>query len=89
MGYQGATEAAGSHRLAFPRLQVEGTLEVAGAKRAVRGLAWMNHESSSSQLATNQVGWDWMSIQLHDGREVGVAFVELTGYAENLAGRLR
>ncbi len=67
---KGEAPTAASHYLTFPRLQVEGTLEVAGAKRAVRGLAWMDHEYSSSQLATNQVGWDWMSIQLHDGREI-------------------
>lgn len=30
----------------------------------------MDHEYSSSQLTTNQVGWDWLSIQLRDGREI-------------------
>jgi predicted secreted hydrolase len=30
----------------------------------------MDHEYSSSQLAPDQVGWDWLSAQLHDGREL-------------------
>jgi predicted secreted hydrolase len=30
----------------------------------------MDHEFSSGQLQDGQVGWDWFSIQLKDGREV-------------------
>ena len=30
----------------------------------------MDHEISSSQLDRNQVGWDWVSIQFFDGREL-------------------
>jgi predicted secreted hydrolase len=30
----------------------------------------MDHEYSSSQLDQNQVGWDWLSAQLADGREL-------------------
>jgi predicted secreted hydrolase len=30
----------------------------------------MDHELSSSQLGRGQVGWDWASVQLHDGREL-------------------
>jgi predicted secreted hydrolase len=36
----------------------------------VTGQAWMDHEYSSSQLDESQVGWDWLSAQLHDGREL-------------------
>ncbi len=65
-----AEPTAASHYLSYPRLTVEGHLEFAGARRAVRGVAWMDHEFSSSQLAADQAGWDWISVQLHDGREV-------------------
>ena len=61
---------AASHYLTFPRLEVSGTLELAGTPRAVRGEAWMDHEFSSSQLGAGQVGWDWAGIQLNDGREI-------------------
>ena len=32
----------------------------------------MDHEVSSSQLGKDQVGWDWVSIQLEDQREIMV-----------------
>jgi predicted secreted hydrolase len=30
----------------------------------------MDHEISSSQLEQDQVGWDWVSIRLNDGRDI-------------------
>jgi predicted secreted hydrolase len=36
----------------------------------VTGEAWMDHEISSSQLSAGQVGWDWLSVQFTDGREL-------------------
>jgi predicted secreted hydrolase len=67
---KGSAPAAASHYLTWPRLRVEGRLTVEGAERGVRGLAWMDHEFSSSQLAEEQAGWDWASVQLADGREI-------------------
>lgn len=67
---KGASPSAASHYLTFPRLDAEGTLTLDGRARAVRGQAWMDHEFSSSQLDAGQVGWDWASLQLHDGREL-------------------
>ena len=59
-----------SHYLTFPRLAADGTLTLAEKKFAVTGEAWMDHEFSSSQLGAGQVGWDWLSLQLFDGREL-------------------
>jgi predicted secreted hydrolase len=67
---KGADPGAASHYLTFPRLSVTGELRLSGEPRSVRGQAWMDHEFSSSQLESDQAGWDWLSIQLHDGREV-------------------
>lgn len=67
---KGADPAAASHYLTFPRLEVSGTLILDGSPRSVRGQAWMDHEFSSSQLAADQTGWDWASVQFHDGREL-------------------
>ncbi|MBM3376142.1 MAG: carotenoid 1,2-hydratase [Betaproteobacteria bacterium] len=42
----------------------------AGAKMAsfeAQGLAWLDHEWSSSLLAPGAVGWDWIGIHLLDG----------------------
>ncbi len=67
---KGASPTAASHYLTFPRLRVEGRLDLGGASRSVQGIAWMDHEFSSSQLSADQAGWDWLSVQLHDGREL-------------------
>ncbi|HEY2013416.1 MAG TPA: lipocalin-like domain-containing protein [Bryobacteraceae bacterium] len=61
---EGAGEA--SYYVSFPRLAVEGTLD--GTE--VTGTAWMDHEWFSNQLAADQQGWDWFSIQLADGTEL-------------------
>lgn len=67
---KGAEPSAASHYLTFPRLDVSGELTLNNEGRAVRGEAWMDHEFSSSQLGSGQVGWDWAGIQLKDGREL-------------------
>jgi predicted secreted hydrolase len=64
---KGDDPTAASYYLTFSRLQVTGELTLgAGVPRRVSGEAWMDHEISSSQLSANQVGWDWISIQLRD-----------------------
>ena len=65
-----ADPSASSHYLTFPRLSATGTLTLAETNLAVTGEAWMDHEFSSSQLGAGQVGWDWLSLQLFDGREL-------------------
>lgn len=56
--------------LSFTRLAATGALTVAGRSRPVAGLTWMDHEWSTSALGEDQVGWDWFSLQLDDGREL-------------------
>lgn len=65
-----ADPSAASHYLTFPRLTASGTLSLGATNLPVTGEAWMDHEFSSSQLGTNQVGWDWLSLQLFDHREL-------------------
>lgn len=67
---KGANPHAASHYLTFPLLTTEGTLRLGSEEIAVRGQAWMDHEISSSQLGSDQVGWDWAAIQLKDGRQI-------------------
>jgi len=67
---KGAAPTAASYYLTFPRLAASGTLNLGGRLLTVTGEAWMDHEYSSSQLDQNQVGWDWLSAQLDDGREL-------------------
>ena len=66
-----AQPSAASHYLTFPRLKTTGTLQLdAKTKLSVTGDAWMDHEISSSQLGEGQIGWDWLSIQFRDEREL-------------------
>ncbi len=65
-----AAPMAASYYLTFSRLDVAGRVTIDGREQAVRGQAWMDHEISSSQLADDQAGWDWASLQLNDGREL-------------------
>ncbi len=71
---KGAEPAAASHYLTFSRLATSGVLRLAGPagteEVTVTGEAWLDHEFSSSQLGAGQVGWDWLSVHLRDGREV-------------------
>jgi predicted secreted hydrolase len=55
-----------SYYVSFPDLSVDGTLNGS----TVTGSAWMDHEWFSSQLAANQVGWNWFSIQLDNDTEL-------------------
>jgi predicted secreted hydrolase len=56
--------------LSLTRLATEGTLSLGGRGFRVRGESWMDEERGSSQLAPDQVGWDWFSLRLADGRDL-------------------
>lgn len=69
--HQKAAEAGrASHYISLTRLEATGSLTSNGSSRAVEGLSWMDHEFFTSQLATDQVGWDWFSMQFDDGAEL-------------------
>jgi predicted secreted hydrolase len=71
-----------SHYVSFPRLRVSGTIETGretgretsresgGVAHQVQGTAWMDHEWFSEQLGSDQVGWDWFSVQLDNHTEL-------------------
>ena len=59
-----------SHYYSMTRLKTEGTLLLDGKATPVSGLSWMDHEFGSNQLAQNQQGWDWFSIQCNDNTEL-------------------
>jgi predicted secreted hydrolase len=67
---KGACVSCASHYYSITRLRARGTLLYGGARLPVDGIAWMDHEFGSGELAPSQAGWDWFSIQLDDGREL-------------------
>lgn len=65
-----ADGAAASQYASFTRMTTRGRVRWGGVDHDVAGTSWMDHEFSSGQLAAGQVGWDWFSIQLDDGRDL-------------------
>lgn len=66
-----------SHYYSMTRMPLTGTVLVAGKESKVSGIAWMDHEFGSNQLAEDQVGWDWYAIQLDDKTEMMLYLMRL------------
>lgn len=56
-----------SYYYSQPRLRAEGIVQIENRQYPVTGLAWKDHEFSSSVLDENQIGWDWFSLQFENG----------------------
>lgn len=67
---KGAQAGNASHYYSLTRMPTRGTLVVDGERFEVQGESWMDHEFGTSFLEREQQGWDWLSLQLDDGREL-------------------
>jgi predicted secreted hydrolase len=67
---KGEGEGRASYYYSLTRMETSGELTIDGKKEKISGFSWMDHEFGSNQLRDDQVGWDWFSIQLEDGREL-------------------
>jgi predicted secreted hydrolase len=67
---KGAETGNASHYYSLTRMPTRGTITVEGERFAVSGESWMDHEFGTSFLEKEQQGWDWLSLQLADGREL-------------------
>ena len=86
---KGSSDSASSHYLTYPRLKAEGHLvRTNRPPLKLHGAAWMDHEISSSQLDPGQVGWDWLGIQLDDGREIMVYVLRRTDGSPDPASKI-
>jgi predicted secreted hydrolase len=61
---------SGSLYYSYTRLATRGLVVSGGDTLRVDGLSWLDREIFSSELAGEQVGWDWFSLQLDDGRDL-------------------
>src|SRR5262249_35784352 len=59
-----------SHYISFTRLKNPGPLARNGKSVHVSRTSWMEHEFFNHSLNGNQVGWDWLSVELEDGTEL-------------------
>lgn len=67
---KGPSEGNATHYYSITRFNSAGRLVVNGEPFEVTGLSWMDHEFGTRILEPGQIGWDWFSIQLDDGREL-------------------
>ena len=59
-----------SYYYSLPRLETQGVVTLGSGRHAVTGLSWLDREWSTSVLGARQVGWDWLALQLADGRDL-------------------
>jgi predicted secreted hydrolase len=59
-----------SHYYSLTRMPTTGAITIDGQRVEVTGESWMDHEFGTTFLEAEQRGWDWLSIQLADGREL-------------------
>jgi predicted secreted hydrolase len=71
-GVSQKAEGAGraSHYISLTRVRTSGLIELSGKKFEVAGTSWMDHEFFTHQLAPDQTGWDWLSLQFDDNTEL-------------------
>ena len=67
---KGAQAGNASHYYSLTRMPTRGRIHYNGVVRDVTGESWMDHEFGTSFLEAEQQGWDWVSIQLDDRREL-------------------
>jgi predicted secreted hydrolase len=78
-----------SYYYSLSRLLAEGTISLDGQTFPVSGVAWMDHEFSTSALGDDALGWDWFGLIFDDGHELMVGQIRLVdGGREPTSGGL-
>ncbi|MGE0311185.1 MAG: lipocalin-like domain-containing protein [Lautropia sp.] len=67
---KGPLPSQASHYYSRTQLATTGSVVIDGRTRPVSGVAWFDHEWSSTLLADDAAGWDWAGLNLHDGRSI-------------------
>jgi predicted secreted hydrolase len=64
---KGPSPEHASYYYSQPQLQVNARLTRDGRSEERSGRGWLDHEWSSTLLATDATGWDWIGMNLDDG----------------------
>ncbi len=67
---KGAEPDSASYYYSLTRIATTGYVMLNDRKYSVSGTSWMDHEWFTSVLDAKQVGWNWFSVQLEDGRDI-------------------
>jgi predicted secreted hydrolase len=70
-GYSRKSERAqASYYYSQPFFKAAGSITIDDRPVEVAGLAWMDREWSSQPLASDQTGWDWLSLHFNSGEKL-------------------
>jgi predicted secreted hydrolase len=70
-GYSRKSERGqASYYYSQPYFKAAGSITIDDKPAAVTGRAWMDREWSSQPLASDQTGWDWLSLHLSDSEKL-------------------
>ena len=70
-GYSKKSERGqASYYYSQPYFKVAGSITIDDKPAQVTGRAWMDREWSSQPLASDQTGWDWLSLHLNEGEKL-------------------
>ena len=64
---KGPSSAQASYYYSQPHLEVRARLTRDGKAQQLAGRGWLDHEWSSTLLAPDAAGWDWVGMNLDDG----------------------
>ncbi len=76
-----------SYYYSQPFFNARGEIELAGKHVQVSGQAWLDREWSSQPLASDQKGWDWMSLHLDSGTKLMLFRLRQSGGENYVSGK--
>lgn len=59
-----------SHYISLTRLLTTGSIQLGSSTYRVDGASWMDHEFFTASMATGEIGWDWVGLQLDNNTEL-------------------
>ena len=72
LSQKSAAPGNASYYYSYTRLTTRGHVTRGDRQIPVTGASWLDREWSTSALGPDQSGWDWLALQLADGRDVMV-----------------
>ena len=74
---KGPKEGQASYYYSYTDLDAKGWMKTprSASSFQVSGRSWFDHEFGSNQLGPLQIGWDWFSLHLSDGRDLMIYFL--------------
>jgi predicted secreted hydrolase len=70
LSQKGSEIGNASYYFSQTRMETVGTIRISDEEFDVNGFSWMDHEFGTSTLGSDQIGWDWFSIQLDNQTEI-------------------